>query len=116
MRSLTPQLQQIVIDRGSLAECSNPSSALIARIRDARNAPQIAAHAQAMNIHPASPEEVEHFIAVSRVDERAANSFRSEQPIVQRLVLDRGTLSDCSNPSSALISRMKDARQRAPMM
>merc|ERR1719469_1617209 len=38
MRSEAPEIQRAIMDRGSLAECSNPSSALVSRLLEAKNA------------------------------------------------------------------------------
>merc|ERR1711953_1545727 len=57
-----------------------------------------------------TPEELEAFIAESNLDQRAAGCLMSELPDVQKAVMSRGTLADCTNPSSALMGRIKDAK------
>jgi len=59
-------------------------------------------------------DEVEEFIMENALDERASSALRQAGPSVQRLVLDRGGLTDTMNPSSALIGRLRDAGNRAP--
>merc|ERR1712232_316243 len=54
--------------------------------------------------------EVEAFLAEHGIDDSASNDLRGCPPEVQRLVLDRGTLADVTNPSRALIGRIKNAR------
>lgn len=59
----------------------------------------------------ASPE-VEAFIVGNQLDEKAARCLRELQPHQQRLVLARGDLK-AENPSSALMVRIKQARDSA---
>mmetsp|Transcript_25306 Transcript_25306/g.72871 ORF Transcript_25306/g.72871 Transcript_25306/m.72871 type:complete len:373 (-) Transcript_25306:46-1164(-) len=58
----------------------------------------------------ARSEEVEDFIKNNEVDESAADMLRSASPTVQRTVLSRGELKTARNPSSALLSRIRDAK------
>merc|ERR1712060_423296 len=57
-----------------------------------------------------SNPEVEYFIRANQVDDKAAASLRELEPHLQSLVLARGDLSGASNPSSALMVRIKDSR------
>eukprot|EP00927_Polykrikos_kofoidii_P026189 TRINITY_DN23362_c0_g1_i1.p1 TRINITY_DN23362_c0_g1~~TRINITY_DN23362_c0_g1_i1.p1 ORF type:complete len:582 (-),score=98.03 TRINITY_DN23362_c0_g1_i1:77-1822(-) len=123
------QIQAAVIDRGSLAECHNPSSALIGRIRDAKLEAKYgrASPASSTQAEPVSAmvgvmgvagtagsstisQEVHSFIGENRLDEKAAMNLMAEPPQIQRMVLDRGSVRDCTNPSSALIGRIRDAK------
>jgi len=54
--------------------------------------------------------EVEDFIKINNVDESAADMLRSASPTVQRTVIGRGELKTARNPSSALLSRIRDAK------
>jgi len=54
-------------------------------------------------------DEVERFIADHGLDERAAKALRTESAEVVRHVLDRGPVVGCANPSSAVMSRLRDA-------
>jgi len=111
LRGEPPQVQQLVLDRGPLSDCTNPSSALVSRIREARSVPKLGPGAAAVTSH-----EVEHFLAASNIDERAAQTLRNELPHIQRMVIDRGTFDDCSNPSSALVGRIRDAKKQLPQL
>jgi len=148
LRAEAPQIQRLVMDRGSLAECLNPSSAVIGRIRDAKLQVKYGASPDACRggrtgLGPGGPltggsndplgystlqqqalqsdsqqqgyravagDEVEAFIRMNRLDETAARNLRAEPPRVQAAVLDRGSLAECMNPSSALIGRIRDAK------
>lgn len=56
-------------------------------------------------------EEINQFIVQNRVDGPAARDLRVEPVHVQLAVLDRGPLTRCSNPSGALIGRIRDAKK-----
>lgn len=136
LRAEPVHIQRAVLDRGSLAECVNPSSALIGRIRDAKlqakygtssssaaaglrsgggSASNYGALSGAIGengerLVPPGPGEVEAFIVENRLDESAAQNLRAEPPQVQAVVIRRGSLAFCLNPSSALIGRIRDAK------
>jgi len=130
LRAEPAHIQRVVIDRGSLAECVNPSSAVIGRIRDAKldakygrpgagAAPIAGGGGLALTAsmpHPildgrfATPQEVEQFIVDSKLDDGAARAIRAEPQQVQTAVINRGSLSECLNPSSAVIGRIRDAK------
>merc|ERR1711964_45879 len=57
------------------------------------------------------PGEVEQFCLENRLDDHAAQAFLGERPSVQRAVMDRGPVAACSNPSAALLGRIKNVRQ-----
>merc|ERR1719210_2234801 len=57
-----------------------------------------------------SHEEVEVFIRDNGVDEMAASQLKEADPHVQRSVLDRGSLTDCRNPSAVCLARIRDAK------
>lgn len=113
LREEAPEVQAYVIDRGSLAEVSNPSSAVMGRIRDAkfkaRSGNGRAAVMGLGDIGTAAPD-VERFIADNRLDDGAARNMRQQAREVQVAVIERGTLAECANPSSALMGRIKDAK------
>lgn len=64
-------------------------------------------------IGPATPQEVEQFILENRLDESAARALTSVPPDVQAAVMDRGSLAVTMNPSSAVMGRIRDAKQAA---
>merc|ERR1719375_2158249 len=101
----------MVLERGDLSDCRNPSSAVIGRLRDATvGASQGGAGGRQLE------RAVEEFIQVSQLDERATAALREAPPEAQQMVLERGDLSDCRNPSSAVIGRLRDATQAASPM
>lgn len=57
-----------------------------------------------------SKAEIDEFIKLNEVDERAANDLRECPADVQRKVLCRGELKTARNPSAALLVRIRDAR------
>jgi len=64
---------------------------------------------------PATPlgdgtSEVEQFIRENHLDDGAAKALRSAAPEVQSEVVNRGTLLDCTNPSSAVMGRIREAK------
>lgn len=111
-------IQANVIDRGSLAECKNPSAALMGRLRDARqnrfkpvggnrgsgSAPTLGPGASG------SSHEVEEFIAENKIDMGAARALRAVPPDIQQGVMDRGTLDGFQNPSALVMARIKDVK------
>jgi len=58
----------------------------------------------------ADSEEVDKFIAENRLDQGAAMSLRAEPMHVQQAVLVQGPLFNCTNPSAALMGRIRGAR------
>ncbi|CAK9045204.1 unnamed protein product [Durusdinium trenchii] len=107
LRDCTGEVQRKVIARGDLSSARNPSAALLARIRDARNSGGTVTRGHHAG---GSTPELEEFIAHNKVDESAADSLRSCSPEVQRTVIARGELKTARNPSSALLSRIRDAK------
>jgi len=113
-------IQANVIDRGSLAECKNPSAALMGRLRDARQnrykpiggargtgeAPTLTTGIAAGGI----AKDVEDFINTNKIDMGAARALRAEPPEVQQGVMDRGTLDGFQNPSALVMARIKDVK------
>merc|ERR1712176_1442505 len=95
-QSEAPDVQKLVIERGPLSDCTNPSSAVMGRIRDARS--------------HLSAGDVESFIQMNGLDERASVELRKEPPHIQKAVMDRGSLQDCQNPNSAVMGRIRDAK------
>merc|ERR1711933_127945 len=119
LRAEPPQVQTAVINRGSLSECLNPSSAVIGRIRDAklqveypdRVAGTGSLPTAGLGVGGSESSEVEQFIRENHLDDGAAKALRSAAPEVQSEVVNRGTLLDCTNPSSAVMGRIREAKQ-----
>eukprot|EP00404_Azadinium_spinosum_P012462 CAMPEP_0180513998 /NCGR_PEP_ID=MMETSP1036_2-20121128/52489_1 /TAXON_ID=632150 /ORGANISM="Azadinium spinosum, Strain 3D9" /LENGTH=223 /DNA_ID=CAMNT_0022525379 /DNA_START=12 /DNA_END=680 /DNA_ORIENTATION=- len=64
---------------------------------------------------PPSKAEIDDFIKLNEVDERAAADLRECPADVQRKVLSRGELKTARNPSAALLVRIRDARVETTM-
>lgn len=58
---------------------------------------------------PAASQEVENFLLTGQVDGEAAMRLRALPPHLQRVVMERGPIAGTRNPSSVLISRIRDA-------
>merc|ERR1719183_719278 len=95
------------MERGDVKDCRNPSSAILGRIKDAQKAGSFGGSSPRGN---ATPEDVEQFIAEGGLDDRAQDALRGCPPDVQRVVIDRGPLTDTRNPSSAVLGRIRDAQ------
>lgn len=117
-----PEIQWAVLQRGPVRSASNPSAALVGRIRDAKrmklnggttsSAPFSTTAASVDDLQVA---EVDKFIMENRLDPTAARSLKSEHMDVQKTVMAQGPLLKCYNPSGALMGRIRAARlgQRA---
>merc|ERR1719247_3982479 len=103
LRNSTPEVQRIVIDRGTLSDTKNPNSAVLGRIKDAQRG--VAAGGGGGMI------AVQKFLMENPVDERAAQALQELPPNQQAHVLARGSLRDAQNPSSALLGRVRDAKK-----
>uniref|UniRef100_A0A7S4VUT1 RRM domain-containing protein n=1 Tax=Alexandrium monilatum TaxID=311494 RepID=A0A7S4VUT1_9DINO len=116
-RNCHPDVQEEIMKRG-VATARNPSSALVGRIRDVENAflggGGQAAPAPRGGGGGGLASVVEDFIRTNGIDDRAADTLRNCHPRVQEAVLDRGDLSGTRNPSSALLSRIRDAQAGPP--
>lgn len=113
LRNCSGEIQRKVLARGELSTARNPSAAVLARIRDARSSPSGGGGGGGGGGHAGSGE-VEDFIKHNDVDESAADMLRSSSPTIQRAVLSRGELKTARNPSSALLSRIRDAKLGIP--
>lgn len=61
-------------------------------------------------------ETIEAFITDNDLDEKAAKELRNQVPSIQREVIEKGDLSTARNKSSALISRIRDAKKYNPFL
>eukprot|EP00928_Gymnodinium_smaydae_P003393 TRINITY_DN11219_c0_g2_i1.p1 TRINITY_DN11219_c0_g2~~TRINITY_DN11219_c0_g2_i1.p1 ORF type:complete len:297 (-),score=53.98 TRINITY_DN11219_c0_g2_i1:136-1026(-) len=117
LRNCPVEVQRIVLSRGDLSSARNPSAALIARIRDARSSVSAGTHLPKEGgdkSDKAHDQQVEEFIKTNNVDDSAAASLRGSPVEVQRIVIARGELTGARNPSSALLSRIRDAKLPPP--
>merc|ERR1719491_803647 len=53
---------------------------------------------------------IQEFIQQNQLDDGASKALMSAGPDVQAQVMGRGPLTDCSNPSSAIIGRIREAK------
>lgn len=109
LKSCRPEVQMAVLERGSLSDARNPSSAVLGRIRDAEKDAGKGARRGSGPAPQASEMELEAFLLENVVDERAAEAIRSASAEVQHAAIQRGSLQDAKNPSSALLGRLRDA-------
>lgn len=118
LRAQAPEIQRAVVERGELADCQNPSTALMGRIRAAHD--QVAAERRRGEVPGLPPvassapvqasPEVEDFIASNDVDGLAARQLREAPKEIQEDVVARGSLSDCRNPSAVCLARIREAK------
>eukprot|EP00747_Dinoflagellata_sp_TGD_P118222 gnl/TRDRNA2_/TRDRNA2_172768_c1_seq9.p1 gnl/TRDRNA2_/TRDRNA2_172768_c1~~gnl/TRDRNA2_/TRDRNA2_172768_c1_seq9.p1 ORF type:complete len:340 (-),score=62.75 gnl/TRDRNA2_/TRDRNA2_172768_c1_seq9:58-1077(-) len=117
LRLEPPQVIQAVIERGSLAETNNPSAAVMGRVKAAKKGVAggvpVAAVQMGQPMAAMQPGELEDFCIQYQLDERATRALQSEDPIVQRAVIDRGDFAGCTNVSAVVLGRIKSARQSA---
>lgn len=101
-RGQPPFVVRSVMDLGPLTSSSNPSASLMGRIKKAKE------HIE--NVKQAVAAKVEAFLLEEDgVDERAGAQLRMQDPDVQLVVMDRGTLKTSTNPSASLMGRVKKA-------
>lgn len=114
LRNEAPHIQLAVLERGPLRACTNPSGALVARIRDAKRgvlgqrgnyggAPAAAAL-------DANASAVDKFLVDNQIDQAGVASFRSETPEIQRAVMAKGNFVNTTNPSASLMARIRTVK------
>merc|ERR1719296_552870 len=54
--------------------------------------------------------ELEEFIAANGLNERAAGALRTVSPVIQRAVMDLGSLLSCRDASAGLLGRIHRAQ------
>jgi len=104
-RTLAPQLQRIIMDRGPIVGTRNPSSVLIARVRDV----EMGRTGNTDMIAPTTNPEIEKIIFQYSLDEKAAQLLRSLPPEHQRLVFEI-PLHEARNPSAFLMAQLSQPR------
>jgi len=132
-----PEVQQRVMEQGSLADTKNPSAALLGRIRHAskgsgesnysgyedtqaprydkswdswQQGSQQRQHQWESDAAPTVSEaEIHDFLVRNTIDFEAAQKFRAADVAQQRFVLDQGDLWEAKNTSAFLLSRLKKA-------
>jgi len=61
-------------------------------------------------VTPAMPEEVEQFLILNPVEDKAAQQFRTMDPKSQRMCINKGTLQGARDTTAAFIGRMSQVR------
>merc|ERR1719356_721961 len=56
---------------------------------------------------------VEQFIYENSIDESASKVLMEQSYEVQQMVMARGSVADCANPSSVVMGRIRDAKRNA---
>lgn len=107
-RVLPPNLQRLVLLRGSLVGTRDPSAVLMSRVRDAIQGGGNLGVGMGLG-PPVQNPEVEAFLAANPVDFQAASRLRALPSHLQRLVMMRGSMSGVRDASSVLMSRVRDA-------
>mmetsp|Transcript_17903 Transcript_17903/g.39320 ORF Transcript_17903/g.39320 Transcript_17903/m.39320 type:complete len:290 (-) Transcript_17903:88-957(-) len=121
LRNEAPPVQLAVLDRGPLRSCTNPSGALVGRIRDAKrglvaggrpgnSAPVSSLSGSSPGVAGTGDGELDRFCADNRIDQGAMMSLRAESLDVQRAVMAMGPLVNATNPSAALMGRIRSAK------
>jgi len=102
------EVQQVVMDGGSLANAKNKSSAVMGRLRKAKFQ---AKTKEVLLEHSVDPDALEEFISQNEIDEKAASDLRGEDPLIQQAVMQAGSLEDARNKSSAVVGRIIKAKK-----
>jgi len=131
LKTCSEAIQVSILQRGDLNKARNPSSMLIAWIKEVKSSAPPEAHHHAQGGGPrgdrrdaapppaAEPErlpeemDVEEFLASGGVDDGAADILRECSPATQRAVMSRGNFKNARNPSSVLYARIREARAAA---
>mmetsp|Transcript_23099 Transcript_23099/g.74615 ORF Transcript_23099/g.74615 Transcript_23099/m.74615 type:complete len:460 (+) Transcript_23099:242-1621(+) len=111
LRTASPTIKRLVLSSGDLGRHGEPNALLEARIAQAKSG-GTASLSMAMPAGMGCPSagEIDDFIKTNDVDQSSADQLRSAPPAVQRTVLSRGDLRSARNPSSALLARIRDAK------
>jgi len=112
-RSCEPQIQEYVLEYGDMRNAQNPSSALLARIKEAGVNTGVGAFKKP-RVGPRI-QDPEEFIRMYKIDERSADALRDLSNALRQEVLNRGGLGNARNPSSVLLSRIRDVKNTMPV-
>lgn len=115
LRCEPPHVALAVLERGPLRACTNPSGALVARIRDAKRGILSGNQGRFAPVPPVAPmdpnaTETERFLAENRIDVAGAASLRAEPLDIQKLVMSKGPLTNSTNPSASLMARIRNVK------
>eukprot|EP00929_Paragymnodinium_shiwhaense_P087003 TRINITY_DN47337_c0_g1_i1.p1 TRINITY_DN47337_c0_g1~~TRINITY_DN47337_c0_g1_i1.p1 ORF type:complete len:221 (-),score=35.91 TRINITY_DN47337_c0_g1_i1:510-1172(-) len=111
LKNESPYVALTVLERGPLRDCTNPSGALVARIRDAKQgAIQKYGAIPGLTVD-ANSTEMDRFLADNRIDQSGIAALRRESPDVQKAVLAKGPLINTTNTSASLMARIRIAKE-----
>jgi len=121
LRSSSPTMKRNVLNSPDFQNATNASALVLSRIRSkgagggstAGGGSSAAADAIRRNLRDmgaSGNKDVEEFIKTNDVDVQAAAQLRECSSTIQQAVISRGTLTNAQNPSSALISRIREAK------
>jgi len=112
LMEVDPAIQEAVIALGTLADSSNPSASLMARVRDVTRGGKKSGGGGG-GAASVDAETLEAFLVENGIDEKGAEALRGCPGDIQAAVIERGSLADATNPSGAMMARIKVARQKA---
>eukprot|EP00416_Gambierdiscus_australes_P013110 CAMPEP_0171147726 /NCGR_PEP_ID=MMETSP0766_2-20121228/148210_1 /TAXON_ID=439317 /ORGANISM="Gambierdiscus australes, Strain CAWD 149" /LENGTH=744 /DNA_ID=CAMNT_0011611635 /DNA_START=106 /DNA_END=2336 /DNA_ORIENTATION=+ len=116
LRRADPRMAYVVMEKG-VSGARNPSSALLARLRDMETYGAPGGRDRAYDPEPPPrkrgrlEDDVEAFIRANGVDDMAADTLRRCSPELQEVVMEKG-VAGARNPSSALLARIRDLDTR----
>lgn len=118
LRGCSPTVKRAVLSSGDVAGAFDPSAALIAKIRDVKAGGKGNVSLTMPGMPPPMPtaEEIDKFIENNDLDESAEQNLKACPPHVIAIVLGKGDLRGTRNPSSAVLSRIRDAKALPPPM
>eukprot|EP00927_Polykrikos_kofoidii_P065504 TRINITY_DN61253_c0_g1_i1.p1 TRINITY_DN61253_c0_g1~~TRINITY_DN61253_c0_g1_i1.p1 ORF type:complete len:316 (+),score=42.85 TRINITY_DN61253_c0_g1_i1:41-988(+) len=110
LRSETVYVALAVLERGPLRACTNPSGALVARIRDAKRG--INAGNGRFGGPPPIPldpagSEIDKFLTENGIDQAGIAALKSEPQDIQKAVMAKGALTNNRNASASLVARIR---------
>ncbi|CAK9076022.1 unnamed protein product [Durusdinium trenchii] len=106
LRSVPRQIQEQVLEQGPLRGCREPSASCIGRISKAQKSTRMNWSAEGP-----SAKELEAFIHDNSLSDRAVSILHEVPAMVQRAVLDQGSMRGCRDASAGCIGRIKKAQQ-----
>jgi len=116
LRSCSPTVKRTVLSSGDVIGAFDPSAALLAKIKDVRAGGTGNINLSSMGMMPSMPSatDIDAFVEYNDLDESAEAQLRACPPYVISLVLGKGDLRGTRNPSSVVLSRIREAKAAPP--
>ncbi|CAE7495410.1 ettA [Symbiodinium sp. KB8] len=116
LRSCSPTVKRTVLSSGDVIGAFDPSAALLAKIKDVRAGGTGSINLASMGMMPSMPSatDIDAFVEYNDLDESAEAQLRACPPYVIALVLGKGDLRGTRNPSSVVLSRIREAKAAPP--